>query len=120
MTVPATALTNDPEEVRDFAARHPRSIFKPVQGGAHTRILTPAHLTDENLKNLAYAPVTVQEEVAGTNIRVFVAGDRVMACEVQAETLDFHDTADPRIVKHELPPATEAMCRRIAAALDLL
>jgi glutathione synthase/RimK-type ligase-like ATP-grasp enzyme len=120
MTVPATTLTNDPEAVRDFAARHPRSIFKPVQGGAHTRPVTPAHLTDENLKNLAYAPVTLQEEVVGTNIRVFVAGTRVLPCEVQAETLDFRDTADPRIVKHELPADMEEMCLRIAAALDLV
>src|SRR4051812_27468850 len=33
--VPATYLGNDPQGVRDFVARHPRSIFKPVQGGAH-------------------------------------------------------------------------------------
>src|SRR5262245_17613911 len=31
LDVPATVLTNDPERVRDFAARHPRCIFKPVQ-----------------------------------------------------------------------------------------
>ncbi len=34
--IPATLLSNDPEAVRDFAARHPHCIFKPVQGGAHT------------------------------------------------------------------------------------
>ena len=120
MSVPATILTNDPEQVRAFAERQPRSIFKPVQGGAHTRPVTAAHLTDENLRSLACAPVTLQEEVAGTNIRVFVAGQRVLACEVQAETLDFRDTADPRIVKHDLPEEVTAMCRRIAEALALL
>jgi hypothetical protein len=118
--VPATVLTNDPEKVREFASRHRRAIFKPVQGGAHTRPLTPEHLTDENLTNLAYAPVTLQEEVAGTNIRVFVAGGRVLACEVVADTLDFRDTEDPRILRHELPAETEAMCRRIAATLELV
>lgn len=35
--VPATTLGNDPEAVRAFAAAYPRAIFKPVQGGAHTR-----------------------------------------------------------------------------------
>ncbi len=120
MSVPATILTNDPEQVRAFAAHHPRSIFKPVQGGAHTRPLMPAHLSDENLGNLGYAPVTLQAEVPGTNIRVFVAGQRVLACEVQAETLDFRDTADPRIVKHDLPLEMQEMCRRIAMTLDLL
>jgi hypothetical protein len=120
MAVPETLLTNDPEQVRAFASRHPRTIFKPVQGGAHTRPLTPAHLTEENLINLAYAPVTLQDEIVGTNIRVFVAGKRVLACEVVADTLDFRDTEDPRILRHELPPQMDAMCRRIAATLELV
>jgi hypothetical protein len=119
MRVPATVLTNDSEQVHAFAARHTRCIFKPVQGGAHTRLVTVAHLSDENLRNLAYAPVTLQEEIAGTNIRVFVSGKRVLACEVMADTLDFRDTDDPRIVKHELPAEMEAMSRRIADVLDL-
>src|SRR5262245_43895507 len=63
--VPATLLGNDPEAVRAFVAAHPDCIFKPVQGGAQTRRVTPAHLTDQNLKNLAHVPVTIQEEVPG-------------------------------------------------------
>lgn len=118
--VPATLLSNDPAAVRAFAARHPRSIFKPVQGGAHTRRVTAAHLTDENLQNLAIAPVTLQEEVPGTNIRVFVAGRRVMACEVQAETIDFRDVDDPRIVVHDLPADVAEQSLRIAQALHLV
>src|SRR5262249_25681945 len=70
--VPATVVGNDPEAVRAFAARHPRCVFKPVQGGAHTRRLEPRHLTNEHLGYLAVAPVTVQEEVPGTDVRVFV------------------------------------------------
>src|SRR3712207_2182669 len=46
--VPATLLGNDAAAVREFAACHPQCIFKPVQGGAHARRLTAAHLTDEN------------------------------------------------------------------------
>jgi hypothetical protein len=118
--VPATLLSNDPDAVRDFAARHPRCIFKPVQGGAHTRPLTPAHLTAENLRNLAVAPVTIQEEVPGTNVRVFVAGRRVLACEVRSEHLDYRDSADPEIVPHELPAEVAGQCLAAAAALDLV
>jgi hypothetical protein len=118
--VPATVLTNDPEAVREFAARHPRAIFKPVQGGAHTRPLTAVHLADDNLRNLAYAPVTLQEEIPGTNIRVFVAGERVLACDVQTAALDFRDDPDPRIVPHALPAEVAAWCLRVARALDLL
>jgi glutathione synthase/RimK-type ligase-like ATP-grasp enzyme len=118
--IPATLLSNDPEAVRDFAARHPRCIFKPVQGGAHTKHLTSAHLDDENLRNLALAPVTIQEEVPGTNVRVFVAGQRVLACEVRTEALDFRDDGDPEIVPHELPADVAEWCLRAAQALDLV
>ncbi len=118
--VPATLLANDPEAVRRFAADHPRCVFKPVQGGAHTRRLTPAHLDDDNLRNLALAPVTVQEEIVGTNVRAFVAGERVLACEVRSESLDFRDDGDPQITPHDLPDDVAAWCLRAARALELL
>jgi hypothetical protein len=118
-TVPATLLANDPAAIRDFAERHPRCIFKPVQGGAHTRPLEPRHLEPGNLASLALAPVTLQEEVPGTNIRVFVAGRRVLACEVRADTLDFRETPDPRIIRHDLPAEMERLSLELAAALDL-
>jgi glutathione synthase/RimK-type ligase-like ATP-grasp enzyme len=118
--VPATLLGNDPEAVRAFVAAHPRCIFKPVQGGAHTRRVTAAHLTDANLRNLAYAPVTLQEEVSGSNIRVFVAGQRVLACEVHSDAPDFRDTDDLRITPHELPTEARRHCLDAAHALDLL
>jgi glutathione synthase/RimK-type ligase-like ATP-grasp enzyme len=120
VAVPATLLSNDPEAVRDFAARHPRCIFKPVQGGAHTLHLTPAHLGDDNLRNLALAPVTIQEEVPGTNIRVFVAGERVLACEVRTESLDFRDDQGAQITKHDLPADVAEWCLKVARVLDLL
>jgi len=117
--VPATILANDPAAIRDFAEHHPRCIFKPVQGGAHTRLVTPRHLEAENLVNLALAPVTLQEEVPGTNIRVFVAGRRVLTCEVRTDALDFRETPDPLIVRHDLPAEMEALSLAIAEALDL-
>jgi hypothetical protein len=118
--VPATCLGNDPQSVREFASRHPQCIFKPVQGGAHTRRLMPQHLTDDNLRNLAVSPVTLQEEVPGTNVRVFVAGERILACEVEAETIDFRDTDDPSIRVHELPAEVVQRSRRIADVLKLM
>lgn len=118
--VPATMLGNDPEAVKEFAAKHPKCIFKPVQGGAHTERLGPAHLTDENLQNLAYAPVTLQEEVAGTNIRVFVAGERVLGCEVRTDEIDFRNDQEAPIFKHDVPADIAEQSIRIARALNLL
>ncbi|MCI0685110.1 MAG: hypothetical protein L0Y71_23675 [Gemmataceae bacterium] len=118
--VPATLLGNDSEAARNFAARHARCIFKPVQGGAHTRRLEARHLTDEHLAHLAAAPVTIQEEVPGTDVRVFVAGERVLACDIHTEHVDFRDDPDPRVTRSALPADVAAWCLRAARALELL
>lgn len=120
ISVPDTLCTNDPEAVRQFAARHPRAIFKPVQGGAHARRVVPRHLETKNLASLAVAPVTLQEEVPGENVRVFVAGDRVLACRILTGELDYRDDPEPRIEAIELPSQVAADCREIARLLDLL
>ena len=120
VAIPATLLANEPEAVRAFAAEHPQCIFKPVQGGAHTRRLTGEHLTDANLANLKYAPVTLQEEIPGTNIRVFVAGDEVLACEIATCEVDFRDDPAVHIQPCELPPDIAGQSRQIARALSLL
>ena len=117
--VPATLLGNDAAAVRDFVARHARCIFKPVQGGAHTRRLEPRHLAEDNLAHLALAPVTIQEEVPGTDVRVFVAGQRVLACEIQTEHVDFRADPNPRITACTLPAEVTAWCLSAARALRL-
>lgn len=118
--IPRSLITNAADPLVDFAARTPRSIFKPVQGGAHTRRLTQAELTPANLENLRLAPVSVQEEIPGTNIRAFVIGERVLACEVSTGAVDFRDDDSPSIVPHELSSDQEEMCRSIARTLDLV
>jgi len=118
--VPATLLANDAESVVAFAEEHPRCIFKPVQGGAHTRRVTPEHLAEENLRNLAFAPITIQEEVPGTDIRVFIAGERVLACRINTAGIDFRDDPDPAITPLTLSTEMEHTCRQIAQTLNLL
>ena len=67
VSIPATLLGNDTLKVKAFAAKLPACIFKPVQGGAHTRRLTPNHLTDANLKSLAVSPQPVQSTLPCEN-----------------------------------------------------
>lgn len=117
--VPRSMLSNDPEAVRAFAAQVPKVIFKPIQGGAHTLRLTEAQLTEENLKLLAYAPITLQEEIEGTNIRVFLAGKRMLACEIATGEIDFREDNNPAIIPHDLPAEVEEQCRRAAEVLHL-
>lgn len=118
--LPETLLTNDPAAVVAFAKEHPQAIFKPVQGGAHTRRLTAAHLTNDHLANLAYAPITLQEEVPGTNLRVFVAGDACYGCEIRTAAIDFRDDQRPQLIACEVSPELKAWSVQIARTLDLL
>jgi hypothetical protein len=120
VVVPETLVTNNPDELAGFVERHREVIFKPVQGGAHTRLVTPAHLGPENLASLRTAPVTLQSLVAGTNVRVFVAGERVLACEIATEKLDYRENEAPSPRPHRLPEHVAADGVRIARALDLL
>jgi glutathione synthase/RimK-type ligase-like ATP-grasp enzyme len=117
--VPATVLTNEPEEVIRFVKQHGRAIFKPVQGGAHTRRLTREQLTEQALAHLALAPITLQAEVPGTNIRAFVIGEQVLACEIETRKIDFRDDPDPIITEHLLPDFMQTQCRKIANTLHL-
>lgn len=117
--IPATRLTNDPETLREFAAAHGRCILKPVQGGDHAMPLTDRHLTPENLEALKLAPVTIQEEIPGTNIRAFVAGERIYACEIRTDRLDYRDDDAPELLVHHLPPGIRDQCLRIARELHL-
>jgi glutathione synthase/RimK-type ligase-like ATP-grasp enzyme len=118
--VPQTLLANDAPAIREFVGSHARCIVKPVQGGDHTVPITLEELTPDRLENLRLAPITVQAEVPGTNIRVFVAGDRVLACEVRSRTLDYRADAEPELLVHRLPAEIAAMSRQIARELSLL
>jgi glutathione synthase/RimK-type ligase-like ATP-grasp enzyme len=125
MKVPATVVTNDPQAVLAFVDRHgrlenARCIFKPVQGGAHTERVDRSHLSEQNLASLTVSPVTIQEEVPGTDVRVFVAGSRVLACEIRTEVLDFRNDPGAEIVAIDVPSEVAATCCQIAAALDLV
>lgn len=118
--VPKTLLTNDPAAVLEFAAIHPRAIVKPVQGGDHAIPLAKEHLVPERLERLRFAPITLQERIDGTNIRAFVAGERVLGCEIQAESLDYRDDEAARVLVHRLPAEIERQSIAIARELDLL
>jgi glutathione synthase/RimK-type ligase-like ATP-grasp enzyme len=79
LPVPRTLWTNDPEAVRDFAAGG-RVAYKPIVGGAATKELGPADMTDDRLRALDGAPVTFQEMLEGDNFRVYCLDGVVVAC----------------------------------------
>lgn len=118
--IPATLVSNDVVSLQEFAATHTAVIFKPIYGGAHTQLLTPEHLKPERLtKVLKIAPVTLQENVHGTNIRSYVLGEAVYSAEIRSPKLDFREDNQAEIIAIQTPPNIAQQCRQIARCLGL-
>lgn len=89
LPVPETRWTNDPDELRRFAAGR-RIAYKPVVGGAATQELVESDLAPERLARLAAAPVCFQELLPGQDVRVYVLDGEVIAgIRIVTDALDF-------------------------------
>jgi glutathione synthase/RimK-type ligase-like ATP-grasp enzyme len=120
VTIPQTLISNDPSLVTEFASKLNRAIFKPVYGGAHTKLITPEFLEPERLKlALKIAPIALQEYIAGTNIRTYVIDDRVYSAEIRTGEVDFRDDRIAELIPIELPPTIARISIAIARSLML-
>ncbi|MBK6687952.1 MAG: ATP-grasp domain-containing protein [Deltaproteobacteria bacterium] len=90
--VPETLVSDDPDQVRDFAKGR-RVIFKPAAGGALAVELNPEH--DESLGLIIKAPVIFQELVAGEDVRVTMIDDQILSAvvvETEEGQIDFRSS----------------------------
>lgn len=118
--IPATLVSNCPIQIQHFAERYKKLIFKPVYGGAHTKIVTDEHLQSDRLsKVLKLSPVTIQEYIPGTNIRSYVIGKIVYSAEICADSLDFRADPSAELIAHSLPESVYQQCLAIACSLFL-
>ena len=117
--VPKTLFSNDPQQIRQFVSEVGDCIFKPVQGGAHTKKISAEHLNEKNLASLRESPVCIQERIAGTNVRIFVAGAWVGACTIDTDEVDFRDDQQPNIKELKINAQQKQMAKDICDALDL-
>lgn len=120
VTLPATLITNDPEQAIAFVKQNEKAIFKPIYGGAHTQFVTETHLEPKRL-NLAFkvSPITLQEYIPGTNIRTYVIGSSVYAAEIKSQALDFREDLQAELIPIELPEFVQQQCLAITKALVL-
>jgi hypothetical protein len=117
---PRTCISNDVEQVLAFCRDEPQVIFKPVYGGAHAEKITPAHLAPAHLaRALGLAPITLQQYIAGTNIRTYAIGQQVFALELDSDQADFRTDANLKLRKVALPPEVEQQVLRIMRMLGL-
>lgn len=118
--VPATIFSNDPATITQFVNTHKDCIFKPVQGGAHTRPLSKTTLTSDKLDRLRFAPVAIQERVKGTSLRLFVIGSEVLGCEIQTDALDFREDLHAELTPIKVTSALEELALKATRALHLI
>lgn len=118
--IPATLVSNDPEAITEFVQQHPKVIFKPVYGGAHTQFVTSKHLHPARLTQvLSIAPVTFQEYIPGTNLRSYVIGDTVYTAEICSPEIDFRQDPSAQLIPVNLPDTIHQQCLAIARVLML-
>jgi hypothetical protein len=117
--VPETLLTNQPEAVREFHARHGRVVFKSASSiRSIVRELDEAALARLNL--LAACPVQFQALVPGHDVRVHVVGQDVFATRADSAVVDYrYGEGSTRLTPCSLPEVVAARCVALAAALEL-
>lgn len=120
VTIPATLISNDPEQVIEFVRSQKRVIFKPVYGGAHAQFVTESHLDLKRLSlALSLSPVTIQEYIPGTNIRSYVIAGSVYSAEIRSNSLDFREDLQAELIPVELPKSVQQQCIAITKAFLL-
>ena len=118
--IPKTLITNDKYELEHFIKSSKNEIiFKPVLGGAHTEKFNPNWLAEERINLLKNSPVQFQELLEGVDIRVYGIGDKLFAAEIRANTIDFREDHDAKIVPVEIPDKIKQDCLTIMKLFDL-
>jgi RimK-like ATP-grasp domain len=90
--IPEILITNDPELVRAFRAKHGRVIYKSISA---VRSIVQ-ELTDEDeqrLERIRWCPTQFQAFVEGTNLRVHTIGNEVFATAVRSDATDYRYAA---------------------------
>lgn len=124
--MPATLVSNDPDEVAAFIQTTGECIVKPAAGGSLT--LSANELLDSGqLSQLSQAPAIIQQRIFGDNLRVMVIGDEVcsaVAVGVSGDSIDFrgenqYQSGAVSYQQVELPEAVQQHCIKAVAALGL-
>jgi glutathione synthase/RimK-type ligase-like ATP-grasp enzyme len=120
--IPETLLTTNPDQVRQFRARHGMIIYKSISGiRSIVRQVTDADL--ERIDAVRWCPTQFQQYIPGDDYRVHVVDEEVFACRIRSAAEDYRYAGTQgtaiSIEACVLPDEIEARCFRLAAMLDL-
>lgn len=118
--MPKTLITNDSNSLMEFYEKNNKNIiYKPVLGGAYTKILSDDDFSQENLETLKISPVQFQEKIEGIDVRIYAMGDEIFAAEMHSNTLDFREDNRAQIIPVDIPEKVSEDCKKILKLLDL-
>jgi glutathione synthase/RimK-type ligase-like ATP-grasp enzyme len=123
LEVPPTLVTNDPDAVHTFHARHGQLIYKSASGvRSIVRRLDAEQLS--RLVLLRNGPAQFQARIFGCNVRVHVVGDQLFATRIRSAAIDYRyasrEGATVEMEPTELPPLVAAACLKVSRDLGLL
>lgn len=118
---PPTLVTNDPEAVRAFHARHGRIVYKSIS--SVRSIVREWRPGSGGLERLRWLPTQFQAFIPGTNVRVHVVDTAVHATAISSDATDYRyatrESATTEMSATRLPPAIEEKCIALTKALGL-
>ena len=122
LPVPATLVTTFPQAAREFAARYPDLVVKPVSG-AHPQdppraVPTSRVAPDTDFSAVAFGPTLLQRRVAKrADIRLTVVGERLLAARKATSADADPDEVDVRFASSAVPWHPTDVPPRIAEAV---
>lgn len=120
--VPETLVTNDPEQVREFAAAS-KVIYKSISGvRSIVRMLREEDLA--RLNRIKWCPTQFQEYVEGIDLRVHAVGERVFATLVESDATDYRYASEegdgfPELRPYALGDDLAGRCVALTRSLGL-
>jgi glutathione synthase/RimK-type ligase-like ATP-grasp enzyme len=120
--VPDTLVTTDAGALRQFIAHHGEIIYKSVSG--IRSIVSRLHCADrEALRDIANCPTQFQQYIPGKDIRVHVAGEQLLAIEIESEADDYRYAyrVNRQVAMNviDLPDEIARKCSTMARRMDL-
>lgn len=117
--IPDTLITTDPDAALDFWRQHDTVIYKSVSGiRSMVSRLTADHLL--RFEDIASCPTQFQEYIPGTEYRVHVVNERMFACEIFSDAIDYrYGVTRAAANPCELPVEIATLCRTLVRAMGL-
>jgi glutathione synthase/RimK-type ligase-like ATP-grasp enzyme len=121
--VPETLITNDPELVRAFRAKHGRVIYKSISA-VRSIVQVLEDEDEERLERIRWCPTQFQAFVEGMNLRVHTIGGEVFATAVESEATDYRyasrQAGEPAALRAvELSDELTERCLQLSRSLGL-